>query len=275
MLVAEGVGVDRGLLARGRGRLARVDHGELHVSRRGGVGRDADLHLVHLADQQRLGARACVPGLVAVRVRAVVVVVGHLGPVRPRAVLERAGLHRERVVGDLLAVLPGDADSAVPEDGHGIAGQLLAAGRRTAAAGAQRSGCQPRTRGCGEAVLRHVGVDHRGRHRRRRRCRAQRDAGVVVGTGRRGGANVHRDRARRGRQRREHQAERQQLLARRDVPAAAARERTGRSRLSGGVSALRALRRARKHGESAPVVRGEGVTQVATFTRVTGTGKRF
>ena len=121
-------GVQRGPLDGRVRRLARVDDRELQVGREAVVGDGADLDLVDLADQQRVGAGARVPRLLAVRVGAVVVVVLEVDPVGPGVAGAGADLDGDAVARDHRAVRPGDADGAVAGDRLREAGDGASAG---------------------------------------------------------------------------------------------------------------------------------------------------
>ena len=120
------VGVQRGPLDGGLGGGAGVDDRELQVGRQvAGRRLDLDLDVVDVADQQGVGAGTRVPRLRGARVGSVVVVVLEVHPARPGVTRPGADLQRDLVLGDLGAVLPGDADGAVPLDRLGDAGDRV------------------------------------------------------------------------------------------------------------------------------------------------------
>ena len=218
-----GAGVQlRGLHGAGRRDLG-VDHRELQVRRSGQVGGHLDLDLVHLADEELVGARTSGRRLGAARVGAVLGVVGDRHPVRPRGVVLHPHLHADGAVGVVLTAGPGDADGAVAGDRLRGADHGARAAGGDGGPGAQAAARDLGTGGRGEGVLLHRRVERLVRHQRLlprgtgvRGERGRHRGGL--GCARATGHHVERDDVGGGGQCSQDQAECQQLLTHRDEP---------------------------------------------------------
>ncbi len=217
----EGRGVDRRRLLGGGGGLPGVDHGELHVrGDRTGVADRAHLDPVHVADQQGVGPGTRTAPLGAGRVGAVLGVVGELDPGGPGTRGLGADLEAQLVLGRLHAVLPGDADGAVPRHGLRDAGELAAAGQSARLGPGVEGGAGGLAAGgTGQGVLgdrrvddlrRDHGLAGRGPGVRRESGLASRHG---AGPGRALAHDVEADHAGRGGEGSQHHAESQDLLA--------------------------------------------------------------
>ena len=158
-----GVGDRTGLLGRLLGRRlglavaggTRVDQRERQVvGQRDPVGARLDLHVVHVADDDRLGAGPRGPRLGAAGVGSVLVVVLEVLPGAPRPVGAGADLQRDLVLLEVLTVLPRHADGREALERLRLALHRLLAGG--AGDGATAQGGEPAA---------HLGEGHLG-HRR-------------------------------------------------------------------------------------------------------------